>query len=82
MCKEPVRAFAARRVTPASYVRTPTHTVRTSRWRATDLTFGPAGRLTVTAVMFGILFIGFASTGLSPFGLWFFMGCSSRRRWC
>jgi hypothetical protein len=69
-----VREFAPRAVTSGGFVGTPSHTVRTSRWRATDLTFGPAGRLTVTAIVFVVLFIGFRSTGLSPFGLWFFMG--------
>ena len=74
MCKEPIRDFASRPVVPASYVGTPSHTVRTSRWRATDLTFGAGGRLVVTAVMFAVLFAGLSSTGASPFGLWFFMG--------
>jgi hypothetical protein len=74
MCNEPVREFTPRAVTPGGYVGTPSHTVRTSRWRATDLTFGPVGRLVVTAIVFGMLFVGMRSAGLSPFGLWFFMG--------
>jgi hypothetical protein len=74
MCKEPVLEFSPREVMPVGYVGTPSHTVRTSRWRATELTFGPLGRLTVTAVVFGVLFVGMRSAGLSPFGLWFFMG--------
>lgn len=74
MCKEPVRELTPRPVTPGGYVGSPSHTLRTSRWRATELTFGPIGRLTVTAVVFGVLFVGMKSAGLSPFGLWFFMG--------
>jgi hypothetical protein len=74
MCKEAVTEFACRPAVPASYVGTPSHTVRTSRWRATDLTFGPGGRLAVTAVTFCALFLGLKSTGVTPFGLWFFMG--------
>jgi hypothetical protein len=74
MCMEPVSEFAPRPVTPGGNVGTPSHLVRTSRWRATELTFGPLGRLTVTAVVFGVLFAGMRSAGLSPFGLWFFMG--------
>ena len=74
MCKEPVREFAPRAVTPGGYVGTPSDSVRTSRWRATDLSFGPVGRLTVTAIVFVVLIVGIRSTGVSPFGLWFFMG--------
>ena len=76
MCTEPVRNFAPRPASPTPYVGTPSHTVRTSRWKGTDLTFGPVGRLGVTALVFGVLFVGMRSTGLSPFGLWFFMGWS------
>ena len=75
MCKEAVVEFAPRPVTPTPYVGTPSHTVRTSRWRATDLTFGPIGRLTVTVVVFLVLIVGWQSAGgASPTGLWFFMG--------
>jgi hypothetical protein len=76
MCKEPVREFSARPVTPAAFVGTPSHQVRTSRWRATDLTFGPVGRLTMTAICFIVLYIGLRTAGgpASPTGLWFFMG--------
>jgi hypothetical protein len=74
MCSEPVREFTPRPVTASTFVGMPTETVRTSRWRATDLTFGPLGRLVVTAVVFGVLVVGFTNTGLTPFGLWFFMG--------
>ncbi len=74
MCKERVREFAPRVSTPGGYVGTPSHMLRTSRWRATELTFGPIGRLAVTGAVFGVLFVGMKGTGLSPFGLWFFMG--------
>jgi hypothetical protein len=75
MCKEAVVEFTPRPVVPTAFVGTPSHTLRTSRWRATDLTFGPRGRLIVTAIAFIVLFVGESSAGwISPFGLWFFMG--------
>jgi hypothetical protein len=75
MCKEAVREFAPRPTAPAAYVGVPSHTIRTSRWRATELTFGPVGRIMTTVVMLAVLVVGWNSTGgASPFGLWFFMG--------
>jgi hypothetical protein len=74
MCKEPVSEFAPREVAAAGYVGTPEPAVRTSRWRATELTFGPLGRLAVTAIVFGVLLMGMRGMGPTPFGLWFFMG--------
>jgi hypothetical protein len=75
MCKEAVVEFAPRPVAPTAFVGTPSHMLRTSRWRASDLTFGPAGRVVVTGVVFAVLVVGWsASGGASPTGLWFFMG--------
>ena len=75
MCSEPVLEFHPRPVTENPFVGTPSHVVRTSRWRASDLTFGPRGRLAVTAILFIMLFVGETGAGwISPFGLWFFMG--------
>jgi hypothetical protein len=75
MCSERVREFHPRPVVENPFVGTPSHTVRTSRWRASDLTFGPRGRLAVTAIVFIVFFVGMSGAGwISPFGLWFFMG--------
>ena len=75
MCSEPVREFHPRPVVENPFVGTPSHMVRTSRWRASDLTFGPRGRLAVTAIVFIVFFVGMSGAGwISPFGLWFFMG--------
>jgi hypothetical protein len=75
MCSEAVREFHPRPVTETPFVGTPSHVVRTSRWRASDLTFGPRGRLAVTAIVFIVFFVGESGAGwISPFGLWFFMG--------
>jgi hypothetical protein len=77
LCKERVVEFAPRETSPTPFVGTPSHSVRTSRWRSSDLTFGPVGRIVTTAVVFGILVLGLSATGVvSPFGLWFFMGWS------
>lgn len=54
----------------------PRHDVQTSRWRASPTTFGPIGRLVVTAGVFGLLIVGLFWTGASPFGLWFFLAWS------
>jgi hypothetical protein len=75
LCLEPIREFHPRPATETPFVGTPSHMVRTSRWRASDLTFGPRGRLAVTPIVFIVLFVGESSAGwISPFGLWFFMG--------
>jgi hypothetical protein len=74
-CSERVTEFAARPSTNEGFVGVPSHRVRTSRWRASATTFGPTGRLTVTALMLVMLATGLSATGvISPFGLWFFMG--------
>jgi hypothetical protein len=74
MCLEPVREFTPRPVTASTFVGEPSHTVHTSRWRGTDLTFGPMGRIVVTAVVFIALVAGWSATGgASATGLWFFM---------
>jgi hypothetical protein len=51
--------------------------MKTSRWRKGPTTFGPVGRLGVTAVLILMLLWGLiASGGATPFGLWFFLGWS------
>lgn len=52
------------------------HDVHTSRWRASDTTFGPAGRVAITAAMIAFLTAGLWMMGPTPFGLWFFLGWS------
>jgi hypothetical protein len=58
------------------FVGDPRHDIRLSRWRGTDTTFGPVGRLGITGAMVGFLVAGIAMMGISPFGLWFFLGWS------
>jgi hypothetical protein len=60
-----------------TFVGIPTNRVRTSRWRKGHTTFGPLGRLGVTAALLLMLGWGLmASGGPTPFGLWFFLGWS------
>jgi hypothetical protein len=75
LCKEPVREFATRPTTREGFVADIAPRVRTSRWRASPLTFGPVGRLVVSAIVMLVLLMGTSQTGWwTPFGLWFFMG--------
>ena len=78
LCGEAAKEFSARPpLHEDGYVGQPWHDVHTSRWQASPTTFGPAGRLMVTAGVFGLLFVGLFWTGVfSPFGLWFFLGWS------
>jgi hypothetical protein len=71
-CSEAVREFSARApLHDGDYVGIPRHDVHTSRWAASPTTFGPTGRLIVTAGVVGLLVVGLFWTGATPFGLWF-----------
>lgn len=50
-CYAPVTEFAARERLHDGYVGAPRTEMRTSRWRAGPLTFGPIGRLLATAIV-------------------------------
>jgi hypothetical protein len=78
-CGIEVTEFASRvPLHEGGYVGDPVPDVHTSRWRASPTTFGPVGRLTVTASVFLFPAGGLTMTGglLSPFGLWFALAWS------
>jgi hypothetical protein len=76
-CGAAVTEFAVRPpLHDDGFVGAPMHDIHTSRWRASDTTFGPAGRLVITAATVAFLLTGLWMMGLTPFGLWFFLGWS------
>jgi hypothetical protein len=76
-CGATVTEFAVRPpLHDDGFVGVPMHDIRTSRWRATDTTLGPGGRLAITVATIAFLATGLWMMGLTPFGLWFFLGWS------
>ena len=76
-CGAAVTEFAVRPpLHDEGFVGAPMHDIHTSRWRASDTTFGPAGRLAITAATIAFLVSGLWMMGFTPFGLWFFLGWS------
>jgi hypothetical protein len=69
VCSEPVRELSPRPRTEGTYVGLPKPVVRTSRWKASTLTFGPVGRLAITAV---VVLFGASSMvqGFNPAMIW------------
>lgn len=74
-CYEPVREFTPRPPGNAgTFVGTPMHDRPTSRWAASPTTFGPVGRLVVTALLLAFGVGNLVMLGATPFGLWFLLG--------
>jgi hypothetical protein len=75
-CYAPTTEFAARARLHDGFVGTPSHEIRTSRWRRTATTFGPSGRLAITGLVALFVPIGFWTMGSAfwPLGLWFLLG--------
>jgi hypothetical protein len=76
-CGAAVTEFAVRPpLHDEGFAGAPMHDIHTSRWRASDTTFGPAGRLAITVATIAFLAAGLWMMGFTPFGLWFFLGWS------
>lgn len=74
-CHEPVREFTPRaRLYHGDVSSAPVHDRPTSRWAASATTFGPVGRLVITAVLLGFGVANLVVLGATPFGLWFLLG--------
>ena len=75
-CYTPVTEFAARPTRPGGFVDMPRHDVRYTRWQRSPSTFGPLGRLGITAVLLLGVPIAFMPMGSAfwPVGLWFLLG--------
>lgn len=74
-CFAPVVDFAPREpLHRGDYAGALSPDVRTSRWRASPTTFGPFGRVVITAGLVLILAAGLFMAGPTPFGLWFLFG--------
>lgn len=74
-CYEPVREFTPRpEGVLGGFVGDPVPDRSTSRWAASPTTFGPAGRLAVTAVVLAVGAAELLVLGTTPFGLWFLLG--------
>ena len=58
---------------PGDFVGVPTHTPRTSRWRAGPTSFGPLGRIVCTLAL-AALFPWWGLGGFNPLFLWALMG--------
>jgi hypothetical protein len=74
MCHEPVRELSPRPRSERAYVEPIKPDVHSSRWRGNALTFGPAGRIAITAsvVLFGATFViqGFNPAMIWPLGMY------------
>ena len=66
-CGAAVTEFAVRPpLHDEGFVGAPMHDIHTSRWRASDTTFGPAGRLAITAATIAFLVSGLWMMGFTP----------------